>query len=205
LPSPDFFARLGFLVVEEFVDATFLAALLPELEAASSRPAEFYRVATGWRVNEDIRRAKWLESSTGMQARLSDRLDRLKPTVEDHFQLTLEAFEPPQFLRYEAGDYMRLHVDTEANAEGELGQRKVSVIVFFNDQAGDGVRGSYEGGSLVFGLRMPSAASPQGSGSMISLPLSGRAGLLVAFPSQIPHEVQPVNHGVRYSGLTWFR
>ena len=156
MPRPDFFARLGFLIVEEFVDGALLTDLLSELEAASGRRAEFYQVATGWKVNEDIRRAKWLEPSPGIRTRLSDRLRRLQPVVEDHFRLTLEAFEEPEFLRYEAGDYMRLHVDTDANAEGELGRRKISVIILFNDPTDDGAPGSYGGGSLAFGLQMKS-------------------------------------------------
>src|SRR5262245_40292228 len=98
---------------------------------------------------------------------------------------------------------MRLHVDTETNAEGELGRRQISVIILFNGQSDEGSPGSYRGGSLAFGLQMKGSA-PRGKG-MVSVPLAGRAGLLVAFPSRIPHEVQPVSRGVRYSGLTWFR
>jgi SM-20-related protein len=195
----EFFKRLGFLIVEDFVEAPLLTDLLGDLKSATSRQAEFYQVESGWKVNEEIRRAKWLEPSTAIRTRLNEQLQALKPRIEDHFHLSLEAFEELQFLRYEAGDYILLHVDTQGGAEGELGQRKVSVIIYFNQQSDDGAPGSYAGGSFVFG--MPNKAV----GRMMSLPLAVRAGLLVAFPSTIPHEVRPIAHGVRYSAVTWFR
>jgi SM-20-related protein len=36
------------------------------------------------------------------------------------------------------------------------------------------------------------------------LPLAARQGLLVAFPSTVSHEVQPVTHGERLTVVNWF-
>lgn len=202
MPGSDLFARLGFLIVEQFVDPPLLNDLVAELEASTGPPAKFYYVGAGWQLDESVRRARWLEPSPGTRTRLDDRLRALRPRVEDHFQVALEAFEEPQFLRYSAGDYMRFHVDTDANAEGELGQRKVSVIIVFNEQDAGPSPGSYAGGALVFGIPVGDRGGP---GRMMRLPFPVRAGLLVAFPSRVPHEVQPVSRGVRYSAVTWFR
>jgi SM-20-related protein len=38
----------------------------------------------------------------------------------------------------------------------------------------------------------------------IGLPLDARAGLLIAFRSEVFHEVQPVTHGQRLSVVGWF-
>jgi SM-20-related protein len=188
-------------VVEDFLDPPFLVDLLPELQVAHQRTAAFYQVATGWKVNEEMRRAKWLGPSTDTRSRLKARLLELKPRVERHFDRTLTAFEEPQFLRYETGDYMRLHVDTDSHpdVDEELREQKVSVIMFFNDQVSDSRPGTYSGGSLVFRVALK---PPQG---VFTLPFPTQAGMLVAFSSRIPHEVQAVTGGSRYSAVTWYR
>ena len=35
-------------------------------------------------------------------------------------------------------------------------------------------------------------------------PLRGQTGLLIAFPSGLPHEVRPVTRGERLTVVTWF-
>jgi predicted 2-oxoglutarate/Fe(II)-dependent dioxygenase YbiX len=38
----------------------------------------------------------------------------------------------------------------------------------------------------------------------VGLPLTGEAGLLVAFPSELVHGVQAVTRGKRYTVVSWF-
>jgi predicted 2-oxoglutarate/Fe(II)-dependent dioxygenase YbiX len=41
-------------------------------------------------------------------------------------------------------------------------------------------------------------------GGSIGLPVTGEAGSLIAFPSDMVHEVTPVSRGERYTVVSWF-
>jgi predicted 2-oxoglutarate/Fe(II)-dependent dioxygenase YbiX len=55
-----------------------------------------------------------------------------------------------------------------------------------------------EGGSLRL------YAGSHGPAPSAALDIAPRAGMLVAFPSDIPHEVLPVTAGVRDAIVDWF-
>jgi len=70
--------------------------------------------------------------------------------------------------------------------------RRVSAIVFLSEAGRD-----YGGGELVFQTgyeqRYARTLAPSQRGS------------LLAFRSELSHEVTPVTHGERYTVVTWFR
>jgi SM-20-related protein len=81
-------------------------------------------------------------------------------------------------------------------------RRAISAVVFLNDQCEDaGVAGAFTGGGLTFyGLL---ADDPRGQS--IGLPIQGRAGQLVAFKTDLVHEVTPVVSGERCTAVTWYK
>jgi SM-20-related protein len=126
------------------------------------------------------------------------RLLALKPAAEKHFRLRLSGSRPPQFLVYRPGDFFRRHRDSSADpGAGEAATgRKVSAVAFLNGAEGED---GYGGGALVFyGL----LDDPRGE--QVGFPLTPEAGLLVAFRSDVIHEVTPVTHGERCTVVSWF-
>jgi SM-20-related protein len=126
------------------------------------------------------------------------------PAVERHFSVELDGCERPQFLLYREGDFIGRHSDgaQEAEAPALFRRRAISAVVFLNDQSDDaGVAGAFAGGGLTFyGLL---ADDPRGKA--IGLPIRGAAGLLVAFKTDLVHEVTPVISGERYTAVTWYK
>ncbi|HMH42773.1 MAG TPA: 2OG-Fe(II) oxygenase, partial [Pyrinomonadaceae bacterium] len=72
--------------------------------------------------------------------------------------------------------------------------RLVSVSIFLNRQSETEESDSYSGGSLVF--------SDWRSNKKFEL--AGEPGTLVAFRSEITHEVMPVTEGERYAIVSWY-
>ncbi|HEX8339127.1 MAG TPA: 2OG-Fe(II) oxygenase, partial [Pyrinomonadaceae bacterium] len=108
----------------------------------------------------------------------------------------LSGLEEPQFLRYGAGDFFVAHQDGNTGMlRSEREARKVSAVIFLNDQTETPGPGTYGGGSLVFHPR----------GAPEPYRLAGEAGTLVAFPAETTHEVEPVTCGERFTVASWYR
>jgi hypothetical protein len=86
-----------------------------------------------------------------------------------------------EFLMYEPSGKYETHVDTFHQHSSET--RKLTVLAFLNDD--------FEGGRFYIQ-----------NGSERSYPLQEKGTLLV-FPSYMPHGVEPITKGVRYSVVTW--
>ncbi|HZC81508.1 MAG TPA: 2OG-Fe(II) oxygenase, partial [Nitrospiraceae bacterium] len=98
------------------------------------------------------------------------------------------------------GDFYQVHNDGDngADAPALTRERKVSVVIFLNSQAQQPVDDTYGGGSLTFyGLIDDPRWLTYG------FPLSSEPGLLVAFRSNVLHQVLPVTYGKRYSIVSW--
>jgi predicted 2-oxoglutarate/Fe(II)-dependent dioxygenase YbiX len=82
-------------------------------------------------------------------------------------------------LRYETGQFYKQHVDSFKQE-----QRALSCSFVLNDD--------YEGGEFAFFDR--------------KIKLKPKKGSVVMFPSNFmyPHEIMPVQNGIRYSIITWF-
>ena len=202
MPRPDFFARLGLFVARDFFDAGSCAALRAEAAACEHEPVT---VVDGYSLNErvkdHVRRTKEARVSKRTRALVRARLVELQPEIERHFGLALEGCERPQFLVYQAGDYFRPHRDGE-DAPGKpdyARRRRVSVVVFLNGETEAPSPDSFCGGGLtLYGLLGEPRAKQYG------FDLVGEAGLLLAFRSDLLHEVRDVTHGRRYTIVSWY-
>ena len=73
--------------------------------------------------------------------------------------------------------------------------------MFLNDESAEPSSTTYEGGRLTFyGLLDDEGLG----GKSMAFPVPGEAGLFVAFPTDVIHEVTPVLRGERYTIVTWF-
>ena len=78
-------------------------------------------------------------------------------------------------------------------------QRQVSVVLFLNSESEIPNPDAYAGGSLtLYGLLQEPLWEKYG------FSLKGETGLLVAFRSDVFHEVIPVTEGERFTVVSWF-
>jgi len=201
MPTADFFGRLGLFVRKNFFDAELCARLRSETRRAAGGQAMITRKGTDL-IDESVRRTTWVEVPPSTNVFVESRLSTLKPMLERHFCVVLKGYEPTQFLIYKGGDFFLPHQDSQTDPEAStcVRQRRVSVAIFLNGEAQEPKQDFYGGGSLMFyGLIGDDPRwKPCGFG------LSGEAGMLIAFRSDVLHEVTPVIHGERYTIVTWF-
>jgi SM-20-related protein len=193
----DVAARLGALVVPDFLDPEARDDLLAEVRAAPSEPAPLYRAsAAGSRV-EQSRHSRLVSMSPAHREAFRARIRELMPRVGAHFGLALTRQTEPSFLTYREGHHVPPHPDTRPEAEDPIVRdRKVTAVTFLNAQGDDGDPVSFAGGELVlYGLL--------GSESH-GLPIGGEPGTLVAFRSDVVHEVRPVTRGERQTVVSWY-
>lgn len=198
--SPELLGRFGLYVEREFLDRGACGALVQELRTAEGTPATVLDRA-GTIIDPQTRRTTVARVSPASFAETSARLEALRPRLERHFGCQLQGHEPLQFLSYREGDYYGPHRDGAGSADhpAYVDRRRVSVVLFLNEQAEDGTDDTYWGGWLTFyGLLEEPRAARRG------LPLAAPPGLLVAFRADVVHEVRPVTRGRRYSVVSWF-
>lgn len=90
---------------------------------------------------------------------------------------------------------MKKHLDVVGFGEmNQFGpERKVTIVIYLNDETDEPTQHSYQGGNLTFyGLVKNETFEEFG------YPIKGEAGKLIAFPSTVMHEVTPVIRGTRY-------
>ena len=186
--KPDLF------VVPQFFEPGLCATILAELRAIEGVAATLYgRNTTGF-VDERARKTIRLNPAEETVKLVTGRLWEYKAAVEKHFAVTLNECEEPQFLRYREGDFFVAHQDGNTgmlNLDAE--QRLISTVIFLSREAERPEAGAHSGGSLVF-------SDLDGKFHFPAEP-----GMLVAFRSEMTHEVTPVTHGERYSIASWYR
>jgi len=136
------------------------------------------------------RQTQLLEISASLEQESKQRFAQVAPFVNQHFGLELQRQERPQFLRYAVGDFFKPHTDSYDHPIYR--ERRISFILCLNDHA------DYQGGRLAFFLRHPS--QPE---RFLGVPVPPAAGLLIAFRSDLLHEVSPVTAGERLTVVTW--
>lgn len=203
MPNADFFARLGLFVVKDLFDPQLCKRFRREARLASNTQAMVVD-KSGERVNKDFRKTKQAQVSTPTVSLVRERLLAVKPMLESHFDVMLAGCERPEFLVYKVGDFFRAHCDNTDDPDytddlAYVRKRQVSVVIFLNGEAEEPRRGSYGGGSLtLYGIIDDPRLKTYG------FPLLGEAGLLIAFRSDVFHEVTPVTQGERYTIVSWF-
>lgn len=162
------------------------------VRALRGSPNEAATVGRGgdYAVRADIRKTRRIAVDQSWASLVAGRLDDWKDRLASHFGERLTVRQEPQFLGYSPGDFFRPHQDCGALASDPpfLVKRRVSVVVLLNP-------GDYDGGLLT----LHSVPTP---GSR--LPLPGKAGRLIGFPSWLLHEVTPVSRGERFSIACWY-
>jgi SM-20-related protein len=186
------------LEVEDFLDEAMLTELVDELNRASGKASTVLSEKPEGVVQPTVRKSTRVEVPAETRQRVMDRLMREKPRLEAHFGVRLAGCEPPQFLRYDEGDYFVPHQDGNTPMVWDDSRfRRVSVVVFLSRRSDEPAEGTYGGGSLVF-------HGPY-TGPELRVTAGAQPGSLVAFRSETTHEVTPVTHGVRFTIATWFR
>jgi SM-20-related protein len=195
-------AKFDLLRIKNFFDARACASLVALMRAAGARPASVYGVGQSARVDERVRRAARVEPSAEAAALVMRALLGRAGEIGAHFGVALSGCEEPQFLRYGVGDFFVAHQDGNTGllrSEREQ-SRKVSAVVFLNDQTESARPGGYYcGGSLAFHRWGVGAGSRD-----LHEEVRGEAGSLVVFRPETTHEVLPVTRGERYTIACWY-
>jgi SM-20-related protein len=201
MPEVSFFNNFGLLGVQGFLSADDCRQLREEIAEANISAATIREEGSEYGVDEGKRKTRWAEVSPEVSGLVVDRLTGLMPEVARQLGVELSGVQNPQFLMYREGDFFRRHRDSnpEADAAKFARERQVSAVVFLNGESSEPAPDSYEGGALtLYGLM------EDRDGSSIGLPVTGQTGSLIAFPSDMVHEVTPVSRGERYTVVTWF-
>jgi SM-20-related protein len=192
---------LGIYTDEEFFDRPTCERLKAEMRAGVGARAKIYD--RGWDRTLDEGKRSTLQVKVGPQTRafVEERLTERLPALRRHFNLEAAECQEPTFLIYRPGDFFEPHRDlsTDERAPGLVRRRAISAVVFLSDEGAGAGQGDYAGGSLAFyGL----LSDPRCE--RIGIPVRGRAGLLVAFRSDVFHQVTPVTRGERFTIVSWF-
>jgi len=197
MSAPDPATAFNLFLLRDFLDAEACAQLRAELIASPTTQAPVYIEGSDSLIHETVRRTTSLHPSDETFTGLHQRLLQQKSALEQHFRLTLNDCERPQFLRYEKGDFFVRHQDgnTHQLDFDHLRIRRISIVVFLNDFSTEPQPECFSGGTLNF-------YDPESSKNFA---LHGETGMLVAFAAETFHEVLPVTSGERFTIISWFR
>jgi SM-20-related protein len=204
---------LGVFVVPACLDDATCARVRAAMDCGRATPAEIY--ANGYVVDERVRRTFDVEVDPATVAEVERTIRGVRGDVSRFFGTELTAAEGSGFLRYRSGGFYLAHRDRLDDSSEDL-PRQISVVLFLTTAsagAGDGPpppkasarprrsahefrgaqAGRCDGGALrLHGLRQA------------PLDIPPTAGTLIAFRSDVLHEVLPVTGGVRDVIVDWF-
>lgn len=194
-------SHLGIYIEEDFLDRSFSEMLAAEMRTGGYEEAEVYDEYGKRRVNpmhRQTRKAKVPDHVCDLvKVKLLERI----PIIEQRFGVKVTECQNPSFLIYRPGDFFEPHRDdsSKSTAPDEVKQRLVSVVVFLNDERASESGEGFSGGSLaLYGLLKDPRCE------YIGIPIKARTGLMVAFRSDVFHQVTPVLKGERLSIVSWF-
>jgi predicted 2-oxoglutarate/Fe(II)-dependent dioxygenase YbiX len=190
-------ATIDLHVVDNFFDVNTCRRLIDEIRQAELSSALTYGKKDSGIVDARTRRVKRATLDSRIVDQVMAQLRGHLSSLREYFDIPLSNIEEPQFLWYGPGDFFVAHQDGNTKLiqlESDR-LRRISLSIFLNDQSDDELPGSYSGGALVFTNRF--------TGERREMP--GEAGKLVAFRSELTHEVTPIRHGERFAIVTWCR
>jgi predicted 2-oxoglutarate/Fe(II)-dependent dioxygenase YbiX len=181
-------------IAKNFLESNICRELRVEAEKCVALPAQVTKATS--RVDVNMRQTSRLSFSSATEVRINNLFRQLKPHLEEHYDVKLSGFEKFQFLLYGAGDFYKRHADRNDKPESPhfIKARRISLVLFLGNQDQTNDPDSYTGGTLV--VWDDSLETP--------FRIEGEAGKLIAFPSDLVHEVEPVTSGKRYSIVNWF-
>lgn len=194
-------SHLGIYVEEDFLDQAACKMLVAEMRAGDHEEAQVYDKHWNEQVNEKHRRTRRAKVSSDVSDLVKAKLLERVPVFESRFGVKVSECQGPSFLIYRPGDFFEPHQDSthQADAPAAVKQRLVSVIVFLNDERGVENGEGFTGGSLaLYGLLKDPRCQ------YIGIPIKAKTGLMVAFRSDVFHQVTPVIDGERLSIVSWF-
>lgn len=178
------------LSIRDFFDASLRDEILAQLRAGGAAPATVYGSGAGSAIQPRVRNVRLVEVSPELREVVTRHLVERRAELEQYFDVALGDCEPPQFLRYESGDFFVAHQDGNTSLLfDDSRHRRISIVIFLND--------GYGGGALTLQGAYPDFD--------VRHAIMGEPGMLVAFRSETTHEVTPVTHGERYTIVSWFR
>jgi len=196
----DFFARLGMLVVDDFLDRRACRRLQQEIRRSTAVRASVWKDGEKV-VDEEARRTTRATVSARTESFIERRLLALRPSLERHFGVKLRGVQTPQFLMYRPGDFFEPHVDNDSDASSPryLRERRISAVLFLNGKTRRNGKSVSAGGGLTFPglIDDPRLAARE-------FRVLAEEGSLIAFRSDLEHAVSPVTRGPRYTVVTWF-
>ena len=201
MPNASLFSGLGLFVDEHFLDLESCKTIRNHGGVGDSALAGVQKSTGESGVDTGVRRVQQTRLPRPLRGQLRTQLLSIQSLLEAHFETRLEGAEDPALLTYRPGDFYHPHRDgsEDPHMPEYLQRRRISVIVFLNTETDTPGSGSYCGGAVVFyGLVKKEGCEKYG------LSLNGRAGVLVAFRSDIWHEVQPVTSGQRCTVVSWY-
>jgi predicted 2-oxoglutarate/Fe(II)-dependent dioxygenase YbiX len=156
--------------------------------------AEYAEVlAGGIRPDLQARLASLAEPPQNVADDVEAKLDACRERVAQALGMPLGEREGAGFVRYPAGGFYRAHRDRGNDPQWEpAARRAVALVLFLNTSRADGLDGEFGGGVLRLYL-------PQGT-----LDVLPEAGLLIAFPADVLHEVTEVRDGTRDTIVDWY-
>jgi len=200
MPPLSFFRGLGLFIREDFFTLARCLELQTQISGADSERATVVGLETGQDyLDENVRKVLSAKAEDSAVKAVWDAIWDLKPSLEDHFRVSLRASECPTFLRYGKGAFYRPHKDGNADSSSSTRNRKVSLVIFLNGTSGEDSPNCYGGGALRFYGLMDGPTWEK-----CAFALEAKPGLLVAFRSDTVHEVQPVTFGERFTIVSWF-
>jgi len=187
--------HFNLFLLRNFLDSEACAKLRTELAESPTTQAPVYIQGTEGTIHENIRKTTSMHPAQETFDRVHRLLLEQTSALSQHFNDTLTDCEPPQFLRYEKGDFFVRHQDGNPRQDDfdHLKVRRISIVVFLNGFSAEPQPDCYTGGVLNF------------YDQTTEFGLEGETGLLVAFTSDTYHEVLPVTDGERFTIITWFR
>lgn len=189
--------QFDLLLEPQFLTDSLCEQIINEAHSCPSTPARVYGQVSEGTVDERVRKANCIFPSDETVGFVIKRLRDYKERIGSHFRMALSDCEQPQFLRYEVGDFFVAHQDgnTGLIRLGSDAERKISIVIFLNQQTNDQRQGTYSGGVLRFSNYLAD----------LEFDFQPTTGMLVAFRSELTHEVTQVTFGERYSIASWYR
>jgi SM-20-related protein len=200
MTKSDFYSSLGLFIEKSFFDTELCERIRREMYTAGGIPGRYVK---GDKIlyDDKVRKTRQKRVSDETVSFVKERLLEVKPLLESHFAKVLSGCQDPVLLYYKKGDFFLPHYDKGNKPENpkDTRDREVSVVVFLNSEDDNPDENSYSGGSLrLYGLRDDPLFKNHG------FHIIGKTGMLLAFRSEILHEVTPVKEGERYTAVSWF-